>query len=181
MAYSKNQLLLIRPSDEYINEIRAYRREFLDYNDHFHGESGLRNFENIADWITQCRLMEHKETIPVPEWVEAEQFMLVRGSEKRILGMINFRHYMNDYLTEYAGHIGYSIRPTERRKGYAKEMLALCLEECWDFGLDKVLITCDIDNEASRRTILANGGVFDRLTQLTDENNYLERYWITKI
>jgi len=181
MAYSKNQLLLIRPNEENLDEIRAYRQEFLDCNDHFNGDSGLRKFENISDWITQCRLMEKKETVPKPEWVEADQFMLVRDGERKILGMINFRHYLNDYLAEFAGHIGYSIRPTERRKGYAKEMLALCLEKCWGFGLDKVLITCDTDNEASRRTILANGGVFDRLTQLTDENKYLERYWITKI
>jgi predicted acetyltransferase len=90
--------------------------------------------------------------------------------------MISFRHYLNDYLAEYGGHIGYGIRPSERQKGYAKVMLALCLRKCREHGLDKVLITCDITNEGSRRTIIDNGGAFDRLTKDGDE--ILERYWV---
>lgn len=168
-----NNLILIKPSDEYIEEIRAYRQEFFDEGGHFHGDSGLRKFDDISAWIENCRLMEHKETVPNPLWVEAEQFMLVNND--RILGMINFRHYLNDYLAEYGGHIGYGVRPSERRKGYAKAMLTLCLEKCRERGLHRVLITCDRENEASRRTILACGGVFDRTA--TENEEILERYW----
>jgi predicted acetyltransferase len=169
-------LTLIKPSEEYADEIRAYRQEFFDDGGHFHGDSGLRKFDEIEAWIRQCRLMEREETMPDKDWVEADQFMLVRGGERRILGMINFRHSLNGFLVEYGGHIGYGIRPSERRKGLAKAMLALCLEKCRERGLCDVLITCNEDNEASRRTILACGGKFERRVALDDKR--LERYWM---
>jgi len=58
----------------------------------------------------------------------------------------------------YGGHIGYGIRPSERQKGYATTGLQLALEEARKRGLDQVLLTCGVDNLASRRVILANGG-----------------------
>jgi Cof subfamily protein (haloacid dehalogenase superfamily) len=173
-------LILVKPNEEYIDEIRAYRQAFIDINDHLHGVGSLRRFENPQDWIDDCRLLEHAETVPNPEYVEAEEFMLVRryDDEHRILGTINFRHYLNEHLAEYGGHIGYSIRPTERRKGYATQMLRLCLDRCRAFGLAKVLITCSVDNEGSKRTILSCGGVFERNTGADEDGEILERYWI---
>lgn len=143
---------------------------------HFNGDSGLEKFEDIKAWIKQCRLKENKETVPDPDCVESEQFLLVRESEKYILGMINFRHYLNDYFAECGGHIGYGIRPCERRKGYAAKMLSLCLEECRKRKLNKVLITCNAKNEASRRTIISCGGVFDR--NANDNGEIIQRYFI---
>lgn len=92
--------------------------------------------------------------------------------------MIDVRHYFNDFLAKYAGHIGYSVCPSERRKGYAAAMLRETLPYCKEIGLKKVMISCADDNMGSRKTILKNGGVYDSTVFYPDGNEYLERYWI---
>jgi len=170
------QLILVKPDETYMEEIRKYRQEWVDNDDHSHGDGGLYTQTDIAAWLVNCRLYECEETKPNPAHVTCEQFMLVHKGEKRVLGMIAFRHYLNKHIAEHGGHIGYGVRPSERRKGYAKTMLTLCLEKARELGLDKVLITCDTDNKGSRKTVLACGGQFERLAQTGDEVN--ERYWI---
>ena len=161
---------------ELVEEIRSYRQEWLDHGGRSNGDGGLQYSDDIGAWIDLCHLRENPETNPDPQWADAEQYLLMRTGTSRILGMLNFRHRLNDYLAEYAGHIGYGVRPSEWKKGYAKRMLSLCLERCREYGLDSVLITCDHTNEASRRTILSCGGMFERTTTNGDET--LERYWI---
>ena len=171
-------LTLVRPSEEHIEEIRSYRDEFRAHDTHSHGDSGLYKSEDIATWINGCRQMENTETLPSPNHVEADQFMLIQEGNPEILGMISLRRRLIEgYLAEHGGHIGYGVRPTQRRKGYAKAMLALCLEEARNIGLTKVLICCDLDNAGSRGTIKACGGQFERLA-ITD-HEVDERYWIT--
>ena len=170
-------VFLTKPSEAYFDEIRAYRQEFFDDGGNSHGDGGLKLFDDLHEWLKISRLSEHKETLPNPDWVEAEQFMLVREGDSRVLGMIHFRHYLNEALAISGGHIGYGVRPSERRRGYAAKMLSLCLEKCRERGLDKVLLTCDAINEASRRTILSCGGVFE--SEILDGGKRKERYWIT--
>ncbi|SFD11454.1 GNAT family N-acetyltransferase [Butyrivibrio sp. YAB3001] len=94
--------------------------------------------------------------------------------------MIDIRHELSEYLYNFGGNIGYSIRPSERRKGYAKEMLRLALPYCRDdLGLSKVMISCITGNEGSRKTIIANGGIYENTLHEPDEGIDLERYWIS--
>ena len=79
-------------------------------------------------------------------------------------------------MLHFGGHIGYSVRPSQRRKGYATEMLRLVLEEARRLGLKQVLVTCDAANEASRRTIRTNGGVLDGA--IAEAGRLTQRYWI---
>ena len=104
--------------------------------------------------------------------------IFVREEDDKIVGMLQIRHYFNDYLEKYGGHIGYSVAPSERRKGYASQMLKTALPKCKELGIDKVLITCIDNNEGSRKTILSNGGVYESSVYEPNEKVYLERYWI---
>lgn len=168
-----DDLILLQPDETMLDEINAYRKSMLDAGSSMDGTGPLGHLEAI-DWLCATRNLLKEENCP-PQWVPATQFVCVRAADRRIVGMIQVRHRFNDYLAEYGGHIGYSVRPDERRKGYAIWMLAHVLPEARKIGLDRVLVTCDDDNEGSRRTIEANGGVFERKTEL--EGDILRRYW----
>ena len=118
-------------------EIRAYRQAFLDSGDSMDGTGGLRRCENPADWLDENARCMKRETVPEGR-VPATQFVYVRKSDGRIVGMIQVRHEFNDDLAKYGGHIGYSVRPDERRRGYASRMLQEVLPYCRTLGLDKV-------------------------------------------
>lgn len=167
------KLLLLRPDRTYAGQIKAYRQEFLDKGDSMDGCGSLRRWENADDWLADVAALAQRETVP------STQFICVRASDQRLVGMLDVRHSFNEYLEKYAGNIGYSVRPSERRKGYGTRMLGDCLPYCRQLGLEKVLISCTDSNEASRRIILANGGVYESTVLEPKEHIRLERYWIT--
>lgn len=142
------------------------------------GTGPLRRFENPEEYIKICAEYEDPTTVP-SHLVPATQFFFIRKSDNKLVGMIQIRHRFNDYLEKYAGHIGYSVRPSERRKGYAKEMLRMTLPFCREIGIDKVMITCIDGNIGSEKTILANGGVYECTIHEPNENKDLKRFWIT--
>ena len=167
-------LILLRPDETMLGKIADYRKAMQEAGSSMDGTGPLQRLE-AKDWLAATRSLLVEETCP-PQWVPATQYVCIRKTDGRIVGMIQLRHRFNDFLAEYGGHIGYSVHPEERRKGYAKWMLAHVLPEARKRGLERVLVTCDDDNEGSRRTIEANGGEFERKTQLEDE--VLRRYWI---
>ena len=172
--------ILVKPDETMLDEIAAYRAAFLAAGSSMDGTGPLRQMEDPLEWLELCHAAEHRETTP-SHWVPSEQFVFLREHDRKIVGMIQFRHEFNDFLREFGGNIGYSVRPDERRKGYAKRMLDDCLALCRSFGLDRVLITCLVENEASRRTILSCGGVYDKTVFCARDNVNLERYWISLI
>ena len=170
-------IYLALPDEEYLDQVWDYRREFLDAGSSMDGCGPMR-FDDPREWLDHVIRYTSRATLPEGK-VLATQFLAVRQSDGRLVGMIQVRHYFNEYLEKYAGHIGYSVRPSERRRGYAKEMLRQTLPFCKRIGLDRVLISCEPGNEGSRRTILANGGVYESTVHEPEENIDLERYWIT--
>lgn len=170
-------MLLIEPTMAYAKDIEAYRQEFLDIEGSMDGCGSLRRCATAQEWIEKCRLGKDPATVPA-DLVPATQFIYVREEDGRVVGMLQIRHYFNEYLEKYSGHIGYSVRPSERRKGYATAMLHDALPHCRELGITDVLISCLPDNEGSRRTILHNGGVYESTVREPERQRELERYWI---
>ncbi|MCE7791963.1 GNAT family N-acetyltransferase [Salipaludibacillus sp. CUR1] len=123
-------------------------------------------------------LYDNENELKLPKgWVPDSTYWLV-NEESRILGCVNIRHKLTEKLLNEGGHIGYGIRPSERRKGYAARLLELSLEKADLIGIRKVLVVCDDYNTASRKTILRNGGIRD--DDFTDhQGNVVHRFWIT--
>lgn len=171
-------LRFIRPTEEYLEQVWAYKQEMYAADSSMDGAGPLRRVGSAEEWL---ELVRGYEAMPeaTEKLVPATQFILVCESNNRLLGMLQVRHCMNAYLEKYAGHIGYSVRPSERRRGYAKTMLKEALKFCKnELGLEKVLITCYPHNEGSRRTILSCGGVYEYTIHEPDDNKDLERYWV---
>ena len=134
-----------------------YIREFYEFGSAVNGAGGLHRYLNDYEgWL--AKLAEDAVRIPDEEKVPARTFFLVRRNDGRIVGMINIRLALNGRLRRYGGHIGYSVRPTERGKGYNKINLYLALKVCAAYGLEEVLLDADLDNPASWRTMEALGG-----------------------
>lgn len=170
-------LIILRPSAEYAQQITESKQEYLAAGSSMDGCGSLRRTDDPIEFIENCALEENPDTCPA-QLVPATQFMLVRKTDNKVLGFLQIRHELNNYLSEFGGHIGYSVRPSERRKGYAKEMLRMVLPYCREIGLDKVLVTCVENNIASEKTITANGGVYESTVHEPSENVDLKRFWI---
>lgn len=172
-----DDFILIRPTSAYADQIVEFRQEFLAADSSMDGTGPLRRMEDPEAYIVRCVQGEDPNLVPANR-VPATQLLFIRKADDKLVGMIQVRHYFNDLLEKYGGHIGYSVRPSERRKGYAKEMLKSALPFCKEIGLEKVLITCIDGNTGSEKTILANGGVYESTVYEPNEQVYLKRFWI---
>ncbi|NEA62048.1 GNAT family N-acetyltransferase [Streptomyces sp. SID12488] len=138
-------------------------------------DDGLDRPEVFAQWVELLRQQSDRSVAVSGGHVHATYWWIVEG--RNYLGAIDLRHYLNAVLLDVAGHIGYSIRPSARRRGLATWALGAVLHEARTLGLDRVLVTCDDDNVGSARTIERNGGVLEDVR--TTEVGIKRRYWIT--
>lgn len=171
-----DELRLAIPDESLLDEIAAYRQAMLDADSSMDGCGPLKHMENPAEWLAFCRQLDDPATTP-PHWVPMTQFVCLRG--EKIVGMIQVRRELNDYLRNYAGHIGYSVRSDERQQGIATWMLHNVLTYCREIGLKRVMVACEPWNVGSRKTILRNGGVYEKTVHEDGENIDLEHYWIS--
>ncbi|MEU6554085.1 GNAT family N-acetyltransferase [Streptomyces sp. NPDC046915] len=139
------------------------------------GDDDLDSPDGFASWVERLR-QQSDRSLPVGEGrVHATHWWIVDG--ETYLGAIDLRHYLNAVLLEGGGHIGYSVRPSARRRGLATWALGAVLLRAPALGLDRVLLTCDDGNAGSARTIESNGGV---LEEVRSTGIWVKRrYWIT--
>lgn len=145
------------PTIEWKQKAIDFINEFYTYNSNINGTGGLQRYlDNYEGWLE--KLEEDYTRQPSEEKVPARTYFFVRESDNKIIGMINIRLALNESLKKYGGHIGYSIRPTERGNGYNKINLYLGLKVCKEYGIEEVFMDADKDNPASWKTIESLGG-----------------------
>ena len=162
------------PVDVLLQQIEDYKNEFIINNEIIQGAANMTDLP-ISEWVQFIENTKYKETV-TPGFVTAHTFFALDND--KIVGIINARHELNDYLLNFGGHIGYSVRKSERRKGYGKKMLNYASEFLFSLGLEKILITCDKNNIASKRTIESCGGILEN--EVIEESRTTLRYWIYK-
>ena len=162
---------LIKPSIEYFEQIIELKQDFYSNNElRIQGSGSLDKYDDINEWLKSLNEIEQGLN---PKLVPTTYYLIL--SDDEVVGTISMRHYLTKDLEEFGGHIGYSIKPSARRKGYAKEALRLILESYKD-KYDLILIMCEDDNIASNKTILANDGVL--LSQIEKFGLRINRYII---
>lgn len=162
-----------------------YKASFLDAVREMQAEG--RGLEDTLEWnlteleadfsafVAARRAFEPPAELP-EGYVHSEERWLVDGDT--YLGRVKIRHTLNDRLREFGGHIGYEVRPSAQRRGYGTQLLALGLERLRELGITRALITCDVDNLASRGVIEANGGELEGEFVLAFYDKPIRRYWI---
>jgi predicted acetyltransferase len=168
---------LIKLTKEYYPQLAEMIDEWrldqeINHTNHSPWSIFKNNYRDFDYYLDNLEFKEPKDG-KVPDSV----FFLLDVERNILLGAVNIRHYLNDYLLQFGGHIGDGIRPSERRKGYATEMIRLSLIECKKLGIDKVLMVCDKANIGSAKSIIKNGGILEN--EFVDEDGEVnQRYWI---
>jgi predicted acetyltransferase len=138
-------------------------------------DGDLASPEVFSAWVGQLKQQSDTSIALGEGRVHATHWWIVEGDS--YLGAVDLRHCLSDVLLHIGGHIGYSIRPSARRRGLATWALGAVLPEARALGLERVLVTCDDDNIGSARTIERNGGVLEDVR--TTDIGIKRRYWIS--
>lgn len=161
------KLELVLPTKEYKTQIEEYVQEFINSSEN----------KSIDKWLKKIEFNVLEERMEEGE-VPSTRYLTIRKSDNKMVGSIQIKHYLNERLFRYGGHIRNSIRPSERKKGYATEQIRLGLEKCKELGIGRVLINSDKTNIAEVKAIMNNGGILENEINMPN-GRVNQRYWIT--
>ena len=164
----KNDIVLVRPTLELQEKALEYRNEHFQHGeDIIYGSELFDKTESYEEWLSSVTLNTSPQTVN-ENWVVTDTFFAVRISDDKIVGIIDLRHTLNDFLKDL-GNCGYSVRPSERKKGYATEMLYLLLQTAREAGMKELHISVEKENTASIKVIQKNGGMYERSFSFENE------------
>ena len=158
-----------------------YQSSFLTGLREFHQEGRMLQYNwqvmssNFESFLYHLKAQQDPTKLP-PHSILQSHFWLVNDSE--FIGILSLCSGPEDFFLRISGHIGYQIRPSQRRRGYGKQLLRLGLQKAKELGLTRVLLTCDEDNIASKKVIESNGGQFENAIQIEDSPVKKLRFWI---
>lgn len=172
-----DRIELIKPEIYHKNICEEFKNEFFSSGEYVINGSGLLDKMEYLDWLKNTEQNRSPKTVRT-DWVVSDTFLAICKSDGRLIGIIDIRHSLDNlFLSQYGGHIGYSVRPSERQNGYATEMLAQILNYAENIGLKKVMLGCYSDNIASKRTIeKCNGKLFENKPYI--DGKMMDVYWI---
>lgn len=173
MSAGKLELRMLRKEDErsFRQAVEEFGRETPPWQFAF-GFDGSRAF---SDYVKQ--LEGHSRGVDLPEGFVPNTF-LVGVVDEVVVGRLSLRHSLNDSLARIGGHIGYGVVPSQRRRGYATEMLRQAIPYCASLGIGRALITCDEHNAGSRKVVEACGGIFEGIIDCPQSGIPKRRYWL---
>lgn len=160
---------------EHEQALRDFIHDFTDQGEthipgYFGGEGTPHReiVERLANWARGESLQDG--------WVASTTLFL--EDEGRLLGVANIRHRLTEVLERHGGHVGYSVRPSERRKGHATRLLEAAKDVARSLDIERMLVTCSPENPSSARVIEKCGGRFEDETYFEPAGEIVRRYWI---
>lgn len=161
------KIKLVRPTEKFKGRALRFKQEFFDHGEMImNGSELLDKTDDYNVWLKSIIDNTNIETVNT-DWVVTDTFFAVDETDE-IIGIIDLRHTLNDFLKDF-GNCGYSVRPSERRKGYATEMLRLLLVYAKNIGMNELHLSVERDNEPSIKTIIKNGGIYERSFEFEGE------------